>query len=78
MRGYFRKTVVAMAVIGWAMSLVFAYLYFNLFKSLKLAVSVSDTPAAAQAMARIRPVMATNLALGMAASAIGALHPVLG
>lgn len=70
--------LMAMAVIGWAMSLVFAYLYFNLFKSLKLAVSVSDTPAAAQAMARIRPVMATNLALGMAASAIGALHPVLG
>jgi hypothetical protein len=29
-------------------------------------------------MKRIRPVMATNLALGMAASAIGALHPILG
>jgi uncharacterized membrane protein len=70
--------LMAMAVIGWVMSLLFAYLYFSLFKSLKLAVSASDTPAAVKAMARIRPVMATNLALGMAASAIGALHPVLG
>lgn len=70
--------LMAMAVIGWVMSLLFAYLYFVLFKSLKLAVAASDTPAAAQAMKRIRPVMATNLALGMAASAIGALHPILG
>jgi hypothetical protein len=29
-------------------------------------------------MTRIRPVTATNLALGLAASALGALHPVLG
>ena len=29
-------------------------------------------------MTRIRPVMATNLALGLVASALGALHPVLG
>lgn len=71
-------SLMAMAVIGWVMSLLFAYLYFILFKSLRLAVSASDTPGAAQAMARIRPVMATNLALGMVASAIGALHPVLG
>lgn len=70
--------LMAMAVIGWTMSPLLAYLYFVLFKSLKLAVAASDTPAAAQAMKRIRPVMATNLALGMAASAIGALHPVLG
>jgi len=70
--------LMAMAVIGWVMSLLFAYLYFVLFKSLKLAVAASDTSAAAQAMKRIRPVMATNLALGMAASAIGALHPLLG
>jgi uncharacterized membrane protein len=68
----------AMAVIGWAMSLLFAYLYFVLFASLKHAVAASDTPAAVQAMTRIRPVMATNLALGLVASALGALHPVLG
>jgi uncharacterized membrane protein len=41
-------------------------------------VAVSDTPAAARAMARIRPVMVANLALGLAASALGALHPLLG
>jgi uncharacterized membrane protein len=73
-----RGSLLAMAAIGWTMSLVFAYLYFVLFASLKRAVAASDTPAAAQAMTRIRPVMATNLALGLAASALGALHPVLG
>ncbi|HSQ72475.1 MAG TPA: CopD family protein [Rubrivivax sp.] len=70
--------LLAMAAIGWAMSLLFAYLYFVLFASLKRAVAASDTPAAAQAMTRIRPVMATNLALGLVASALGALHPALG
>jgi uncharacterized membrane protein len=73
-----RGSLLAMAAIGWTMSLVFAYLYFVLFASLKRAVAASDTPAAAQAMTRIRPVMATNLALGLAASALGALHSVLG
>lgn len=71
-------SLLAMAVIGWVMSLLFGYLYFVLFASLKHAVAASDTPAAAQAMTRIRPVMATNLALGLVASALGALHPVLG
>ncbi len=67
----------AMAAIGWVMSFLFAYLYFVPFASLKRAVAVSDAAAAARAMARIRPVMATNLALGLTASALGALHPVL-
>jgi uncharacterized membrane protein len=67
-----------MAVIGWGMSLLFAYLYFVLFAALRRAVAVSDTPAAARAMAHIRPVMVANLALGLAASALGALHPLLG
>lgn len=73
-----RGSLLAMAAIGWTMSLLFAYLYFVLFASLKRAVAASDTPAAAQAMTRIRPVMAANLALGLAASALGALHPILG
>ena len=70
--------LLAMAVIGWVMSLLFAYLYFVLFAALKRAVAAADTPAAAQTMARIRPVMATNLTLGLIASALGVLHPVLG
>jgi uncharacterized membrane protein len=70
--------LLAMAVIGWLMSLLFAYLHVVPFASLKRAVAVADTPAAAQAMTRIRPVMATNLTLGLLASALGALHPVLG
>jgi uncharacterized membrane protein len=69
--------LVAMAVIGWVMSLLFAYLYFVPFARLKRALAATDAPGAALAMARIRPVMAVNLALGMAASALGALHPVL-
>ena len=72
------NSLLAMAAIGWVMSLLFAYLYFVLFASLKRAVVASDTPAAAQAMTRIRPVMATNLALGLIASVLGTLHPILG
>ncbi len=73
-----RGSLLAMAAIGWTMSLLFAYLYFVPFASLKRAVAGSDTHAAAQAMTRIRPVMVTNLALGLAASALGALHPIMG
>lgn len=69
--------LLAMAGIGWVMSLLFAYLYFVLFANLKRAVAASDMPAAAQAMAGIRPVMATNLVLGLVASSLGVLHPLL-
>lgn len=72
------KSLLAMAAIGWVMSLLFAYLYFVPFVSLRRAVATSDTPVAARAMSRIRPVMATNLVLGLIASALGALHPILG
>jgi uncharacterized membrane protein len=37
--------MLAMAAIGWAMSLLFAYLYFVLFASLTRAEAASDTPA---------------------------------
>jgi uncharacterized membrane protein len=73
-----RGSLLVMAAIGWMMSLLFAYLYFVPFASLKRAVAASDTPAAAQAMTRIRSVMATNLALGLVTSALGVLHPILG
>jgi len=72
------KSLLAMAAIGWVMSLLFAYLYFVPFVSLRRAVATSDTPVAARAMSRIRPVMATNLVLGLIASVLGALHPILG
>lgn len=72
------RGLLAMAAIGWVMSLLFAYLYFVLFASLRRAVAASDVATAARAMGRIRPVMAVNLALGLAASALGALHPILG
>lgn len=72
------RGLLAMAAIGWTMSLLFAYLYFGPYARLRRAVAASDTAQAAAAMARIRPVMATNLTLGLLASALGALHPLLG
>lgn len=69
--------LVAMATIGWTMSLLFAYLYFGPYARLRRAVVASDVAQAAAAMARIRPVMATNLTLGLLASALGTLHPLL-
>lgn len=69
--------LLAMAAIGWVMSMLFAYLYFVPFAALRRAVAGADTPAAGQAMARIRPVMAINLTLGLLASALGVLHPLL-
>lgn len=66
------RPVIGMAGLGWVMALLFAYLYFVPFKSLRRAVAVADTAAAAAAMARIRPVVATNLVLGLTVSALGA------
>jgi uncharacterized membrane protein len=65
--------VAAMAAIGWAMALLYAYLYFRPFQALRRAVALGDTPAAARAMAGIRPIVAINLALGLVTCALGAL-----
>jgi uncharacterized membrane protein len=64
--------------IGWLMVVLFAYLYVALYRRLSRAVAVDDSPGAAAVMARMRPVMAINLSLGMIIIAIGIAGPVLG
>jgi uncharacterized membrane protein len=61
--------------IGWLMVLLFAYLYFGVFRRLTVAVGRGDTAAAAAAMARARPLMAINLTLGMILTLIGIAGP---
>lgn len=64
-----------MHAIGLLMILLFAYLYFVLYRRLSLAVSANDSPTAAGEMARMRPVMAINLTLGLLITAIGIAGP---
>lgn len=71
--GHGSRAVGAMAAIGWVMALLYAYLYFRPFPRLKRAVAQGDTPAAAQAMNGIRPIVATNLVLGLVTSAFGVM-----
>ena len=63
--------------IGLFMVAAFAYLYFGLYRRLTLAVAEEDTRRAAEIMAKARPVMATNLILGLAVTAIGIAGPTL-
>ncbi len=63
--------------IGLIMVAAFAYLYFGLYRRLSLAVASNDTQAAAAVMAKMRPVMATNLTLGLLVTAIGIAWPAL-
>ena len=60
-----------MHLIGLLMVAFFAYLYFGLYRALGRALAQTDTPAAAAVMNRMRPVMATNLSLGLLMVAIG-------
>lgn len=61
--------------IGILMVVFFAYLYFGLFRRLTRAVKAGDIPAAAAVMMKMRPVMATNLILGLLNTAIGVAGP---
>jgi uncharacterized membrane protein len=67
----------AMQAIGWTMIALFAYLYFVLFARLRRAVAADDLPAAAAAMARMRPIIGTNLLLGIAGSGVGTVSRYL-
>ena len=57
--------------IGLLMVAFFAYLYFGLYRKLSKAVISDDVKGAATVMMKMRPVMATNLILGMLLTAIG-------
>ncbi len=63
--------------IGLFMVAAFAYLYFGLYRRLSAAVASDDTQTAAAVMAKMRPVMATNLTLGLLITAIGIAGPSL-
>lgn len=57
--------------IGLVMILLFTYLYFKPYKTLVAAVQEANTPLAAASMNRIRPIMVTNLVLGILIIIIG-------
>ena len=61
--------------IGWFMIVAFGYLYFGLYRALTRALARDDFEAAAGVMKKMRPVMATNLTLGMINTAIGIAGP---
>ena len=64
--------------IGLFMVAAFAYLNFAQYRRLSVAVAGDDMPAAAAVMTRMRPVMLTNLTLGLAITAVGIAGPALG
>ncbi len=76
--GHGSHAVGAMAALGWVMSLLYAYLYFRPFQTLKRALASGDIPAAAQAMNGIRLIVGTNLVLGLVTSALGVASRFLG
>jgi uncharacterized membrane protein len=57
--------IVAMAVIGVVMSLIFLHVYFAPFGRLKRAVAAEDWKAVGAALNQIRILVGTNLALGI-------------
>ena len=61
---------VAMTVVGLLMVALFGHIRFVLFKRLNAAVQAADVPAAAAAIAAIRPLVALNLGLGLGVIAL--------
>jgi uncharacterized membrane protein len=61
-----------MQLTGGLMMVFFAVLWFGPFQRFRTAAAAGDGPTAAAALDRIRWIVATNLALGLLTSAIGA------
>jgi uncharacterized membrane protein len=55
--------------IGLVMMLLFAHIYFAGFRKLDRALATNDTPAAANALAKMHPFIVANFCLGIAAVA---------
>ncbi len=68
----------AMQAIGWIMFVLFGYLALRLLPAFKRALAVNDLPSAAAVMAAMRPLIATNLILGIVVIALGAAARHLG
>ena len=64
-----------MHTIGLIMVVIFCYLYFSLYFSLCRLVDTEDISAAADTLKKMRPVMATNLFLGIVITAVGVCGP---
>ena len=60
-----------MMALGIFMMLLFMHVQFGPFRKLKRFVAAEDWPACGQQIARIRPVVAINLTLGLIAAAFG-------
>ena len=71
-------TVLTMMVIGWAMTALFAYLYFRPYAALRANLAAGDIPAAAAAQNSIRQIVATNLVLGLITCVLGVLARFFG
>ena len=61
---------VVMTAVGLLMVALFGHIRFVLFKRLSAAVQAADVPAAAAAIAAIRPLVALNLGLGLGVIAL--------
>ena len=64
-----------MHTIGLIMVVAFCYLYFGLYGRLCRLIDADDISAAADTLKTMRPVMATNLFLGIAITAVGVCGP---
>ena len=60
----------AMLVLGVAMMLIFAHVFFSPYKKLKRAVGEQDWQASAAALAQIRMSISINLSLGLLTIAV--------
>jgi uncharacterized membrane protein len=61
-----------MHLLGWIMVLLFLHLFFVPWRRFRQAIEAGDQPAAARRLGQIRVIVAVNLGLGLAVSAIGA------
>lgn len=67
-----------MSGLGLLMAVIFAVIYLLYYPRFKAAVAVSDWPVAGAAMNRIRLLVATNLALGVATLLVATLGGAFG
>ncbi|CAH1210518.1 CopD domain-containing protein [Candidatus Nitrotoga sp. BS] len=70
MMGRMPHYVLAMLVLGVAMMLIFAHVFFSPYKKLKRAVGEKDWQNAVAALAKIRRLIGINLSLGLLTIAV--------
>ena len=70
--------LVAMEVVGWVMIVLFAWLYFVYFKRFKQQLELMDYAAAGRILhVKMRPIIVTNLFLGVVEAFIGTVGSFL-